>query len=303
MMMSLLKVAIISRSANQWPLFIGVKEGFFAKEGLDIEIVVTGSSQKHLDDLSKGMYDIGHQAADHIIRAVDKGSDLFMFMGISTPNQSLIVNPNIEKYEDLRGRRLGVDGTASGYALLLKELLKINGLLKTDYTFVPIGGTGERYNAIVNGEVDGVFIDGPVDLKAEEQGFRRLGSNHDVGIAYQGTVAATKKEWAIMNKSILIRYIKAYMSASDWLYDQVNKKGAVEILKQFVEVPDHLALKTYDRYTELNIFSPNINLQGLSQVLRIMKPDQAEDLEGSLGAYFNLSYYQEVKDVHGIYEE
>lgn len=294
--MNHLKLAIISKSANQWPLFIGVEEGFFAKEDLDIDIVVTRSSQKHLEDLNKGgVYDIGHQAADHIIRSVDKGSDLFMFMGISSPNQSLIVQPDIIEFKDLKGKRLGVDGTASGYALLLKTLLEKYGLSENDYTLIPIGGTDERFNAILNGEVSGAFIDGPVDLKAEMMGYRRLGSNHDVGIEYQGTVAATKKEWAITHEDILVKYIRGYISATHWFYQTENKKRAVEILKQFVDVSTELANKTFDRYKELQIFNPQakINVNGIFQVFRMLEETgKVHQNEKRLENYYDQSFYQ-----------
>jgi ABC-type nitrate/sulfonate/bicarbonate transport system substrate-binding protein len=47
-------------------------KGLFEKEGLKVEMTVTRSSAKQLEAMNKGEYDIGHQAADHIIRAVDR---------------------------------------------------------------------------------------------------------------------------------------------------------------------------------------------------------------------------------------
>ncbi len=70
------KVAIISESAGNWPVYVGLEKNFFEAEGLDVGVVFTRSSVKHLQELkSGGVYDVGHQAVDHIVRAVEAGSD------------------------------------------------------------------------------------------------------------------------------------------------------------------------------------------------------------------------------------
>lgn len=295
--MNELTVSIISKSANQWPLFIGVEEKIFANEELKVEIIVTNSSQKHLEALEKGMlFEIGHQAADHIVKSVVKESDLFMFMGISRPNQSLMVQPEIKTYQELRGKKLGVDGVSSGYALLLKELLKQNGLTeKEDYSLIPIGGTGERYNALINKEVEGAFIDGPVDLKAEANGLRRIGSNHDLKLDYQGTVAATTRKWASAHSEVLIKYIRGYIKAANFLYRKENKARAIEILKSYVAVSEDIASKTYDRYIALEIFNQGyLNISGLNQVVNLMKKT-GELLEGQSipEGLYDLNFYDQ----------
>ena len=57
-----LRVAVISQSANNWPLFVAEEKGYFQREGLQIEIVVTEDSGRQLDGLAAGTYHITHQA-------------------------------------------------------------------------------------------------------------------------------------------------------------------------------------------------------------------------------------------------
>lgn len=297
-----LKLAIISESAGNWPVYVGLEKEFFAEEGLNLEVVITRSSVKHMEDLKAGgIYDIGHQAVDHIVRAVEKaGSDLFAFLGISKPNYSLIVGPEIKSYEDLRGRKLGVDGTTTGFALLLKGMLKQNGLEEgKDYELVQIGGTGERFNAVLNGEVAGALLDGPVDLKAEAKGMNRLGSNLDYIPDYQGTVAATKRSWAEQNEAKLVKYIRAYIKSSDWLFDSNNKAEACSILRKYITVEEDIAAKTYDRYMQSVTFNPRgaININGVRQAMKVMA--STGQIDASLDnpyKYCDLSYQQKIVD-------
>ncbi|KKM10504.1 hypothetical protein SY88_12470 [Clostridiales bacterium PH28_bin88] len=295
MQKDVLKLAVISQSANSWPLYVALDLDFFSQVGLDVKVELTRSSSKQLQGLISGHYDIGHQAADHIIRAVEGGAGLFMFMGISTPLQSLIVRPEVKSFQDLQGKKLAVDGISSGYALLLRGLLARHGLQEgTDYELVAVGGTGERFKAISSGEVSGAFLDGPVDLLAETQGFRRLGSNLDYMPDYQGTVAATRRDWAAAHEDLLVRYIRGYIMAQDWLSDNENKNDAVRILRRHVDVPEEIACHTYDRYMSLHAFNPKaeLNVQGLKKVIQVMVqtgelPEPTEDLN----KYYDQSYY------------
>lgn len=292
------KVAIISESAGNWPVYVGLEKGFFVNEGLDVDVVFTRSSVKHLQDLKAGgVYDVGHQAVDHIVRAVEAGSDLFTLFGIAKPNYSLIVGSDIQSYSDLRGKQVGVDGVSTGFALLLKHMLSKNGLIDgQDYELVQIGGTGERYLAVLEGKVAGALLDGPVDLIAEANGLNRLGSNLDYIPEYQGTVAATKKSYAEENRDKLKSYIKAYVAASDWLHDTSNKEEAVEILTRHLNVDSKIAAQTYDRYLQSQTFNPQgeLNLVGVLEAMKVMS--STGQINAALNdplKYCDLTYYGE----------
>jgi ABC-type nitrate/sulfonate/bicarbonate transport system substrate-binding protein len=292
------RVAIISESAGSWPVYVGLDKGFFEAEGLDVEVIFTRSSVKHLQDLKAGgIYDVGHQAVDHIVRAVEGGSDLITVFGIAKPNYSLIVSEDIHCYADLRGKKLGVDGVSTGFALLLKHMLAENGLVDgQDYELVQIGGTGERYQAVLEGKVAGALLDGPVDLIAEANGLNRLGCNLDYIPEYQGTVAATKKSYAEENKEKLERYIRGYVAASDWLHDALNKEEAVDILTRHLKVDAKIASLTYDRYIQSQTFNirGEINLTGVSEAMKVMaRTGQIETSVTDPTKYCDFHYYRE----------
>lgn len=294
--MEKVKVAIISESAGNWPVYVGLTKGFFTSEGIEPEITITRSSVKQMEELSQGVYDIGHQAADHIIRAVEKGdSDLQMVIGLTTPNYSLITGPDIKTYEDLRGKEIGVDGVSTGFALLLQGLLEKKGLVRdVDYKFDSVGGTGERFNAVLEGKVAGAFLDGPKDLEAERKGCNRLGSNLDYLEEYQGTVAAVRREWADANEGKLCNYIRGYVKASDWLLNPANKEEAVQILNKYLSIDPEIAGKTYDRYMECKTFNERaaLNKEGIVEVMKIMiATGQIKIDTFNVAKYLDGSYY------------
>jgi ABC-type nitrate/sulfonate/bicarbonate transport system substrate-binding protein len=93
----MIKLALISEGVNTWPVYVAQALGFWKHAGADVQITVTGSSIQQLDALKKGAFDIGFQQVDHIVRGVELGADLFIFMGQShAPELSLIAAHDME---------------------------------------------------------------------------------------------------------------------------------------------------------------------------------------------------------------
>ncbi|HWP34731.1 MAG TPA: ABC transporter substrate-binding protein [Thermodesulfobacteriota bacterium] len=267
-----LRLAVISQSASNWPLYVAQAKGFFAAEGLEVELVVTRSSARQLEALARGDFDVGHQAADHVIRAVEQGSDLFIVMALNRPVFSLVVAPAVRSFDDLRGRTLAVDGARTGYALLLKRILAARGLEEgTDYTLKEVGGTNERYEALRSGAAAAALVNQPFDRKLFAEGFRSLGSTADAFPHYQGSVAATRRAFAARNEATLVRYIRAYVKASAWLFDRSHRQEAIEILLDRVALDRAQAEATYEEALgKALIPRAAVNLDGLRQVVEVV---------------------------------
>src|SRR5437899_3844375 len=170
-----LRVAVISQSANNWPLFVAEEKGYFQREGLQIEIVVTEDSGRQLDGLAAGTYHITHQAADHFIQATEDGKDLFIFMTIARPIFDFVVAPDIRSIKDLRGKTIALDRPTTGYWLLFQKAFARNGLSPEAYKTLPnLGGAENRFLAVKEGRAQGTFLNPPLSLEAIAQGFPRL---------------------------------------------------------------------------------------------------------------------------------
>ncbi|MFZ5943188.1 MAG: ABC transporter substrate-binding protein [Bacillota bacterium] len=296
--MNKVKTAIISDSASNWPIYIGLERGIFQKLGLDVELTITNSSKQQLENMEKGVYDIGFAAADHIVkRVVNNNSDLFICMGIALPFYNLITSKEVKNYTELKGKKLGVDGKSSGYALLLEALLEYNNISLSDYEFVEVGGSGKRLKALITGEIDGTFLDAPSDIEAELIGFNRLGSNLDCIPNYQGRIAAVKKSWAKQNEDVLVRFISAYIDAVDWFYDSQNRQETVNILMNKLGLTEEIAENAYERYTKNKIFNEKgmINELGLHEVVKVMQKLGQVKGEVDLSLIHDLSFYSKAR--------
>ena len=287
----MLNVAIISDGANTWPLYVAETRGFFEREGLEVKVTLTASSAKQLEALCTGGYDIGFQQSDHIVRGVERGADLFIFMAHAhAPELSLVVAPGVISLEDLKSKVLAVDGARSGYALLLRKLLADHGLREGDYTFTEFGGSRERFEALQKGAAVASFLNPPFDRNLFQQGFRKLGSTRDYFPSYPGPVVATRRAWARENKDRLIAFIRALTRAYDWLIDRPNKAEAVKILAARLKSDPAEADRAYEEYVLQP--RPEIRPEGLRQVIDVVwEAERFGQPKAAPEKYLDLAYY------------
>lgn len=284
------KLAVISEGLNAWPLYVAKEKKLFEKEGINVEVTLTGSSVMQLEQLTAGGFDIGFQQSDHVVRGVEQGSDLFIFMAQGqAPDLSLVVAPGIKTFADLKGRDIAVDGARTGYALLLRKLLVDNGLKDGDFTFREFGGSRERFDALKQGAAFASLLNPPFDRNLFAAGFGSLGTIKDFFPAYPGAIAAARRSWAQRHERELIAFIRAFNAGYAWLQDPGHKAEAVRILPGRLGIEPEAAVKAFDRLAMQP--RPEISPEGLRQVIDVVW--EAEGYKPPKGApekYLDLSY-------------
>jgi len=286
------RLAVISEGVNAWPLYAAQGRKLFAAEGVAVEVTLTGSSTHQLEQMRSGGYDIGFQQSDHVVRAVETGSDLCIVMAQGhAPELSLVVAPQIKTLKDLRGRDIAVDGANTGYALLLRKLLAENGMGKNDYNFLEIGGSQERFDALKTGKAVASWLNPPFDRNLFAAGFATLGATTEFFPSYPGSIAAVRRSWAAKNSDRLVAFIRAFRGACHWLRDPAHKAEAISLLPQHLNISADLASRAFDAFVKKPL--PLIDVAGLQQVIDVYWQAEALPLpKGAPEKYMDLSYQQ-----------
>jgi ABC-type nitrate/sulfonate/bicarbonate transport system substrate-binding protein len=290
----MINLALISEGVNTWPVYVAQEQDFWRAAGIEVNITVTGSSIEQLKALKSGAFDIGFQQVDHIVRGVEEGADLFIFMGQShAPELSLMVSPDIQRVEDLKGKTIVVDDARTGYSLLLKKLFAQHGLQPGDTHFKNVGGSQERFDAMKNGEGSACFLNPPFDRNLAAAGLRNLGSSSDFFPTYPGPIAATRRAWAREHKDELIAFIRGFHQAYAWLQDAANAQAAVKRLPARLNMAADAAARALAR-----VFSrarPQVTADGVSQVMELVWAAEGyTQAQPSPEKYFDLSYLNHV---------
>ncbi len=288
----MIKLALISEGVNTWPVYVAQSLGFWRDAGVEVNLTVTGSSILQIEQLKSGGFDIGFQQVDHIVRGVELGADLFIFMGQSqAPELSLMVSRDIDTIADLKGKNIVVDDARTGYSLLLKKLFAQHGLKESDTLFKNFGGSQERFDAMKNGEGSACFINAPFDCNLITARLKRLATLSDYFPAYPGPIAATRRAWAREHKAELIAFIRGYNQAYAWLQDGANQAAAIAMLPARLDTPADAAAQALQR-----IFSrprPRITEDGVRQAAELVwMAEQFSQAKGEPAKYMDLSYLQ-----------
>jgi ABC-type nitrate/sulfonate/bicarbonate transport system substrate-binding protein len=228
---------IVFPGGFNWPLWVGLSQGHFAREGLDVKMTNTPNSTFQLTGLVKGDFDVAMTAIDNVIAyregqgapGVD-GSDLVAVMGGDNGFLKLVSVPEVTAIPQLKGREVSVDSLTTGYAFVLLEILERNGLvLDRDYTTAPAGGVLQRYEQLLERKHAATMLISPFEVLARSRGMNVLADASASLGSYQGLVAGVRRSWAQQNPQVVTAYIRAYRRSLEWLYDPGNKEAAIDL--------------------------------------------------------------------------
>ena len=294
---------IVFAGASALPIYVAQDKGFFAKEGLTVNVTATPSSGYQMTNLINGKFQIAGTAADNLIAyqegqgttAVEGPVDLVMVMGGSSTELALMAQPSINPVGELKGKQFALDSLSTGYAFVLRKMLQKNGLQPSDYEFVAVGGTRERLESLKDGKMSAALVSEPFTTQAKNAGYTFLGEAVSSVGPYLASVQITNRAWAKDNEAAMVGYIRGLVNAIDWLYDANNTDEAVKILASKVNTSEAVARPSTIGATKGQAaLAPKgaLDVAGLRTVLEVR--EQFAEPKKKMGApekYFDLSYY------------
>jgi ABC-type nitrate/sulfonate/bicarbonate transport system substrate-binding protein len=245
-----------SASANLWPVFIGQQKGFFAAEGIKIDVVYVQSSANTVQQLAAGSLDITMSTGlVDPIRAIDRGASIAIIrFEAQAPPYALLAKPSIKTMKDLKGKVISVGGAKDITRIYVERMLAPNGVKRGEFDMVYAGATSARASALLAGAVDAAILLPPFNFQAEAAGFNSLGLTvtYAPDLPFSGTVVNTK--WAKDHIPLLKRLLAAHAKSVEWFYDPKNKAEAVKILGSVSSLKASDIEKSYDFLVQNTIF-------------------------------------------------
>jgi ABC-type nitrate/sulfonate/bicarbonate transport system substrate-binding protein len=237
-------VAVPDLSMSLIAFLVAKENRFYEEEGLDVELIKMSAPLANLA-LIGGNVAFGAAGAA-AIPSVIRGAPLrFLFHTYYRPIYWLYAQPAIRNLRGLKDKKVGVSGIGSGPDLLLRELLRKNGLEGgRDVAILALGAGTARFFALKAGSVDAVMLSPPSNFLAEEAGFRQLVSfvKEDL-VDLQSAVVI--REGATQSDPVLVeKFLRGTLKG--FFYARENRAGTVPILARVQNIKEDLAAKTYD---------------------------------------------------------
>jgi NitT/TauT family transport system substrate-binding protein len=236
-------------AATMVPLAVGVKEGLFAKQGLELQVLDFAGGPKMHQAMAAGSLDLGVGAGTDLALiakgapelAVCNGAGPLLFLGIAVPADS-----PAKSLDDLKGKRIGVTTATSLTAWLALELARQRGWGPDGVTPVAIGGDNAAIIAAFRTHmVDAGVMATSLAFQMEANGVGRLLAPVSTYAPDLGgsTVFATR---ALIDSDPdgIRRFIKGWFDAVRFM--RSHRDESIKIAAQMTGMPLDIQAKEYD---------------------------------------------------------
>jgi NitT/TauT family transport system substrate-binding protein len=269
-------------SAQQWPIFIADKKGYFAENNVKMDLVAAPSSAAVIQQLTAGSIAIGSGGLADPLRAIDKGAPISLLrIETQVPPYTIWGKPGIKSLKELKGKLISIGGIKDITRIYTERMLNPNGVMPGSYDMVFAGTTAARFAALSGGAVDAAILLPPFSFRAQGAGLSNLGQLSDYVTDMPFTGYAVNTAWAKKNKAALVGFLKGVARGIDWFNDDANRTEAIDILVKESGAARADIEASYDYYREIKIFdrSGQIAASQITTLVEAMK--SIGDLEGS----------------------
>jgi ABC-type nitrate/sulfonate/bicarbonate transport system substrate-binding protein len=247
---------------NWLPLIAADRQGMFARRGLAIEVHRLGAVDKATAAVKSGDLDVAITPPEGAIRDCVAGGNLRIIAGnVNRLPLSLIANPRIRRFEDLRGAKLGTSSMTEGTALYTMEMLRQHGLhYPGDYEFSVVGVHPARWKALQDGSIDAAVQLIPLNFVAEDAGYINLGkvSDHIPEIVF--TAFIVDQAAAQKRRAEIITFLRGVIEATRWVYDPANDEALLALTKELTQAEGKYGRQALDYMRAKKVFSPDLSI-------------------------------------------
>ena len=229
----------VTHSVFYAPQYVAMSQGFFAAEGLQVELTNGGGADKVMTAVVSGQSDIGLAGPEASIYVYNQGkADHTQIIAQLTKRDGSFLVGRTESpfsWEDLRGKTI-IGGRKGGVPeMTLEYVLRQNGLTPgVDVTV----DTSVQFNmmagAFTGGQGDYVTLFEPTATQVEKaaQGYVLTSIGQESGeIPY--TAYFANLSWLENNADTAQRFVNAIAKAQKWVQEHTDRQVAQAIIDQF----------------------------------------------------------------------
>lgn len=142
------------------PVYLGVEDGLFAREGIDLAVTDNPSGADSREAIVAGAFDAGHGGAPNVLNALAR-TDRMAVVGtglVRFPPFSLVARPEVESVSALAGRPVAINKRNTCSQSVLRAALALEAMEETDVRLETPGGGGAIVTAARAGAVDAAVL-------------------------------------------------------------------------------------------------------------------------------------------------
>jgi len=257
------------------PLWIGGEQKFFAKYGVDSQIILVRQIQVMVAGLGTGEIHIALTSGSTLMGAAVGGLDLKMVAALNARvGYDLVTAPSIKSPKDLRGKRFGIQAFGGGLwmgAVLGLEHLGLDPQ-RDNISILQVGDQTVLAQALEAGRIDATALDGVFSRRLKQKGFAILAELSQANIPVIGLGLVTRSGFIRERQELLEGILKGLVESIAFILSPKNKPVVLKTIMQHLRIPDPAVAE--DGYQDLLAGvekKPFPSLEGMRNIQRLLK--------------------------------
>jgi NitT/TauT family transport system substrate-binding protein len=270
-------IGLVSITPSNAQVLAANDGGYFKKYNLDVKPLVMSGSSTAIAALLSGNVNLVSMAGSAVINAHLGGSDAVMVAGmVNFAPYELVVAKDIKRFEDLKGKKLGIARFGGSADFLARWGLEKNGLKPgKDVTIMQTGGNPERVAAIMQGAIQATLLEQAFAMEAKKAGLHSLLDFSTAGLDYQHNGIGSTKSYMDKNRDAMVRFMKAMVEGIHKF--KTDRAFGLKVIERHLRASDpQIAQVAYDYYAPKTPDVPYVNIKGMKFVLDTLAETNAK---------------------------
>ncbi|WP_338551536.1 ABC transporter substrate-binding protein [Paenibacillus sp. KS-LC4] len=274
-----LKVGEVTRSLFYAPQYVALEKGFFAQEGLNIELTTTAGGDKTMTALLSGVIDVALVGSETSIYVYQQGADdpVINFAQLTQTDGTFLVAREPESsfdWQSLKGK-IFLGQRKGGMPQMAGEFtLKKFGIdPQKDLELIQNVDFANISAAFASGTGDFVQLFEPTASIFEKEGRGKVVASFGAESGHLPyTVYMAKQSFTSKNKGALQSFTNAIHRAQLWVAENNAETIADVVLPYFENVDRSILISSIDRYKQQGSFAadPIIDQEEWNNLLDVM---------------------------------
>jgi NitT/TauT family transport system substrate-binding protein len=243
-------------------VFLAQDVGLFKKQGLDVELIQMAGPLP-VAALVAGEIDYLTGYTTGLVAAAQGAPLKGIMVTLRKPPFYIIVEPGIQKPEDLAGKRLGVDRIGSLQHLVARLFLKVKGVNPEKVIFTQTGSVSNTVTSLSQGAISAALLSGPHNVIMVQKGFRQIGGAEELPMHFP-TSGLVVNEAKLKNDSNQIKLaIRVMLESME--FSQREKSRVVAYIRDKWKIDAKIAEEVYGQWLSTLAMDGKISLKELQE--------------------------------------
>jgi len=262
-----IRLVEVTHSPFYAPQYVALRKGFFAKEGLQIELTNGNGGDKTMTSLLANQSDIALIGIEAAIYVTARSSDqpIIAFAQLTQTDGSFLVSRKpIDSFDwsMLKGKSLLGQRRGGAPQMVSEYVQRKNGLKPhQDVKIIQNVEYQNLGNAFAAGTGDFAQLFEPTASKIEQEGKGYIVASFgkDSGILPY-TCYLTKQSYLKQNQDVIIRFARAIHEGQKWVESHTAEEIAQVIQKDFPDMDLRLLSRVIQRYKDQDSYATDLHI-------------------------------------------